>query len=379
MGFADFYKKRPLVQDGEILLPAEQPQKEAVEKKETAVTQQPAGIPTEPTAQPKSTVDMSWWQSPNYTQAEQALQQQAQAAMQQQQRRAENERKAALLGDIARLGAQTWAKSGGAWMIPQTESQTAAANTRLQQLRDKHAADMLAYSQRLQQARLADKQDQMRKEQTRQAIAKEQAATAAAAQQQAFDNAVTLQKMQNEREANVAKMAIDVQKMQNDAAYKQGMVAAAQKRAEAYDRHVTNNGGQASKKVLPFTNPADSNEKYSIAENVYNANMGALYDLIVQDLGLVKDKQGKLTANDPRLVNMLGLDKVYMGGSSTDTMRNVVSALWSASPRARAYMKVLEDVSAKQQGQPTNGRDDDDDFSQYEVIGEEDFSEYEVK
>lgn len=365
MAFADFYKKRPLVQDEEILLPAEQPQEE---KKETAATQQPAGIPTEPTAQPnKSTVDMSWWRSPNYVQAELALQQQAKSTMAQQQRRAENERRVALLGDIARLGAQTWAKSGGAWMIPATEPQSAAANTRLQQLRDKHAADMLAYSQRLQQARLADSQDAMKKEEKRMDLSKEQAATAAAAQQQAFDNAVKLQEMQNEKEANAGKIAIDMARLQTDAAYKNAMADAAKKRAEAYDRHVTHNGGQASKKVLPFTNPADSNEKYSIAENVYNANMGALYDLIVQDL-----------EKDPRLVNMLGLDKVYMGGSSTDTMRNVVSALWSASPRARAYMAVLQDISAEQQGQPANDRDDDDDFSQYEV-GDDDFSEYEVK
>ena len=366
MAFEDFYDLRK--RRGEEVVAEQQRQAAQTETAEAKPQPEIAGIPA-PVEQPKkSTVDMSWWQSPHYTQAEQALQQQARATMEQQERRALNERRAALLGDIARLGAQTWAKSGGAWMIPKTESQAAAANTRLRQLRDKHAADMLAYSQRLQQARLADSQDKMKKEQTRMALEKEKAATAAAAQQQAFENAVKLQEIQNEKEANTAKMAIDMAKLNTSAAYNQGMVAAAKKRADAYDRHVTNNGGQASKKVLPFTNPADSNEKYSIAEDVYNANMGALYDLIVQDL-----------EKDPRLVNMLGLDKVYMGGSSTDTMRNVVSALWSASPRARAYMRVLEDVSAKQQGQPTIDRDDDDDFGQYEVISEEDFSEYEVK
>lgn len=375
MGFADFYKKK--VQEEEILLPAEQPQEE---KKETAATQQPAGVPTEPTLQPnKSTVDMNWWQSPNYTQAEQALQQQAQATMQQQKRRALNERRAALLGDIARLGAQTWAKSGGAWMIPKTESQTAAANNRLQQLRDKHAADMLAYSQRLQQARLADKQDQMRKEQTRQAIAKEQAATAAAAQQQAFDNAVTMQKMQNEREANVAKMAIDVQKMQNDAAYNQGMVAAAQKRANAYEQYVKGRGGQVTKKILPFINPEDNKEKYNVSENVYNANMGALYNLICRDLKLeeVSDDNGtKIVTPDPELAKLIGLDKIYMGGSRTDMIRNVVSALWGKSPQARAYMQVLQDASRQEQG---GGAEDAEDFSIYEEPGDDDFEKYEIK
>lgn len=365
MAFADFYGKRPRFENenpDEIMNNGGQKQRaaqdeiasqrgQAAQPEANAAKAEPqsemAGIPA-PVEQPKkSTVDMSWWQSPHYAQAEQALQQQARATMEQQERRALNERRAALLGDIARLGAQTWAKSGGAWVIPRTESQAAAANTRLQQLRDKHAADMLAYSQRLQQARLADKQDQMRKEQTRHAIAKEQAATAAAAQQQAFDNAVKLQEIQNEKEANAGKIALDMARLQTDAAYKNAMADAARKRADAYDRHVTNNGGQASKKVLPFTNPADSNEKYSIAENVYNANMGALYDLIVQDL-----------EKDPRLVNMLGLDKVYMGGSSTDAMRNVVSALWSASPRARAYMKVLEDASRQEQGQQGDGKAD---------------------
>lgn len=356
MGFADFYKKRPLVQDEEILLPTEQPQEE---KKETAATQQP----TEPTVQPKSTVDMSWWHSPNYTQAEQALQQQAQATMQQQQRRAENERKVALLGDIARLGAQTWAKSGGAWMIPKTESQAAAANTRLQQLRDKHAADMLAYSQRLQQARLADKQDQMRKEQTRMALEKEKAATAAAAQQQAFENAVTLQKMQNEKEANTAKMAIDMAKLNTDAAYKQGMVAAAQKRADAYEQYVKGRGGQVTKKILPFINPEDKKEIYNVSENVYNANMGALYNLICRDLKLEEvsdgDNKTKIVTPDPELAKLIGLDKIYIGGSRTDMIRNVVSALWGKSPQARAYMQVLQDASRQEQGQHINPAEGD--------------------
>jgi hypothetical protein len=310
------------------------------------------------------------------------LQQQAQATMQQQERRALNERRAALLGDIARLGAQTWAKSGGAWMIPKTESQTAAANNRLQQLRDKHAADMFAYSQRLQQARLADKQDQMRKEQTRQAIAKEQAATAAAAQQQAFDNAVTMQKMQNEREANVAKMAIDVQKMQNDAAYNQGMVAAAQKRADAYDTYMKGKGGQVTKKILPFINPEDNKEIYNVSENVYNANMGALYNLICRDLKLEEvsdgDNKTKIVTPDPELAKLIGLDKIYMGGSRTDMIRNVVSALWGKSPQARAYMQVLEKAS-QEQGQQGGGAEDAEDFSIYEEPGDDDFEKYEIK
>lgn len=353
MAFEDFYNRKRL---GEEAI-AEQPQQQSQTEANAAETKpQPeiAGIPVE--LPKKSTVDMSWWQSPHYAQAEQSLQQQAQATMQQQERRALNERRAALLGDIARLGAQTWAKSGGAWMIPKTESQTAAANNRLQQLRDKHAADMLAYSQRLQQARLADKQDQMRKEQTRQAIAKEQAATAAAAQQQAFDNAVTMQKMQNEREANVAKMAIDVQKMQNDAAYNQGMVAAAQKRANAYEQYVKGRGGQVTKKILPFINPEDNKEKYNVSENVYNANMGALYNLICRDLKLeeVSDDNGtKIVTPDPELAKLIGLDKIYMGGSRTDMIRNVVSALWGKSPQARAYMQVLQDASRQEQADDT--------------------------
>jgi hypothetical protein len=350
MAFEDYYRKRR----GEEAI-AEQPQQAA----QTEAKPQPeiAGIPAPVEKPKKSTVDMSWWQSPHYAQAEQALQQQAQATMQQQERRALNERRAALLGDIARLGAQTWAKSGGAWMIPKTESQTAAANNRLQQLRDKHAADMLAYSQRLQQARLADKQDQMRKEQTRQAIAKEQAATVAAAQQQAFDNAVTMQKMQNEREANVAKMAIDVQKMQNDAAYRQGMVDAAKRRAEAYEQYVTNGGRKSTNKTLTFVSP--DNERYDISENVYNASIGELYSMICEDLDIPTNQSGEIDASaNKRLQRILGIEKSILGGSRTETMKNVVSALWKDSPRAKEYLKLLSEASRQGQGQQADDKAD---------------------
>lgn len=112
-------------------------------------------------------VDMSWWKSPNYVAAERAAQEEEKAMMQQQERRAKNEKNAALLGDIARLGAQVWASKGGAWDIRPTQPFSAVRQERLQAIRDKNAALQVQFAQRLRQAKMADDKDAMDKEKVR--------------------------------------------------------------------------------------------------------------------------------------------------------------------------------------------------------------------
>lgn len=167
--------------------------------------------------------DLSWWKSPNYLAAEKRLQEEGIAQMEKQERQAKRERNAALLSDIARVGAQVWAHDGGAWKIDKNTPATTAANSRLQAVRDKNAANMMLYAQRRQEAKQKDAEDarykhklQLTLEQQQRENELAQAKAAAAAQQQQFDNEMKLrnadeterhneaiEKNQREREARL--------------------------------------------------------------------------------------------------------------------------------------------------------------------------------
>lgn len=167
--------------------------------------------------------DLSWWKSPNYLAAEKKLQEEGIAQMEKQERQAKRERNAALLSDIARVGAQVWAHDGGAWKIDKNTPATTAANSRLQVVRDKNAANMMLYAQRRQEAKQKDAEDARNKHKLQLTLEQQQlenelaqAKAAAAAQQQKFDNALKLrnadeterhneatEKNQREREARL--------------------------------------------------------------------------------------------------------------------------------------------------------------------------------
>lgn len=155
--------------------------------------------------------NMSWWKSPNYLAAEKKLQEEGIAQMEKQERQAKRERNAALLSDIARVGAQLWAHEGGAWKIDRNTPATTAANSRLQAVRDKNAANMMLYAQRRQEAKQKDAADAMAKhkmqlslEQQQRENELEQAKAAAAAQQQKFDNAMKIQQAGETKRHNEA-------------------------------------------------------------------------------------------------------------------------------------------------------------------------------
>lgn len=155
--------------------------------------------------------DLSWWKSPNYLAAEKKLQEEGIAQMERQERQAKRERNAALLSDIARVGAQLWAHEGGAWKIDRNTPATTAANSRLQAVRDKNAANMMLYAQRRQEAKQKDAEDarnkhklQLTLEQQQRENELAQAKAAAAAQQQQFDNAMKIQQAGETKRHNEA-------------------------------------------------------------------------------------------------------------------------------------------------------------------------------
>lgn len=155
--------------------------------------------------------ELAWWRSPNYLAAEEALQEEGKKQMERQEARARRERNAALLSDIARVGAQVWAHDGGAWKIDRATPSAIAANSRLQEVRDRNAANMMLYAQRRQEAKRKDDEDAMNRhrmqltlEQQQRENEQAQAKAAAAAQQQRFDNALKLKSADETKRHNEA-------------------------------------------------------------------------------------------------------------------------------------------------------------------------------
>lgn len=100
-----------------------------------------------------------WWQSPGYVQQEQQRQAASRERMKAEEKRARWQRNAAIFGDVAKLGAQAYAKSGGATTIKEFTPQTQIANERLAAIRDKHAAQIESFAQSMAAARNAELKD----------------------------------------------------------------------------------------------------------------------------------------------------------------------------------------------------------------------------
>ena len=152
---------------------------------------------------------MSWWKSPNYLAAEEALQEEGKKQMERQERQARRERNAALISDIARVGAQMWAHDGGAWKIERATPSAIAANGRLQEVRDRNAANMMLYALRRQEAKQKDAADAMAKHKMQLTLEQQQrenelaqAKAAAAAQQQQFSNMIKVQQLAETKRNN---------------------------------------------------------------------------------------------------------------------------------------------------------------------------------
>ena len=108
-----------------------------------------------------------WWQTPEYLGEVERRAASAEKRAEQDRKRAVRQRNAAILGDLAKLGAQMYAKKGGAWKIDAFTPVTERANDKLAALRERHAAEVAAFAKEraaARQAQIADQNARMKLE-----------------------------------------------------------------------------------------------------------------------------------------------------------------------------------------------------------------------
>lgn len=108
-----------------------------------------------------------WWQTPEYLGEVNRRAADAEKRAEQDRKRAVRQRNAAILGDLAKLGAQMYAKAGGAWKIDAFTPATEKANDKLAALRERHAAEVAAFAKEraaARQAQIADNNARMKLE-----------------------------------------------------------------------------------------------------------------------------------------------------------------------------------------------------------------------
>lgn len=217
--------------------------------------------PTESDTSVRRQVDMSWWKQPDFVAAEKALQAQGRQQMATQERQARRELNATLLSDIARMGGQIWANKGGAWKIDRTEPASAAANTRLRELRNRNAAMMMQYAERMQEAKRRDAADAANKERTR--ITLQQQADKAAA-----DEAYRKQQLAQKQAELAAQQRQKQAELDATQAYRMQQLAETQRHNKAQEAH--SNAGRVPKTITvggrTFTDATDKNYAYHALE-----------------------------------------------------------------------------------------------------------------
>ena len=108
-----------------------------------------------------------WWQTPEYLGEVNRRAADAEKRAEQDRKRAVRQRNAAILGDLAKLGAQMYAKAGGATRVDQFTPATDKANDKLAALRERHAAEVAAFAKEraaARQAQIADQNARMKLE-----------------------------------------------------------------------------------------------------------------------------------------------------------------------------------------------------------------------
>lgn len=138
----------------------------ALEPVEITPVEETPATPVETPAAPQFK-HTSWWYTPNYLKATEELQAAGRERMKLEEKRAERNRNIALLGDMARLVGQMYVRNGGGY-VEKFTPQTQIENEKLAAIRDKNAAQIMAYSKELQAARRADAENFAKRLQTEQ-------------------------------------------------------------------------------------------------------------------------------------------------------------------------------------------------------------------
>jgi hypothetical protein len=147
-----------------------------------------AAPPVEAAPEVKPFKHTSWWHTPNYLKATEELQAAGRERMKLEEQRAKRNRNMALFGDMARLVGQMYARNGGGY-VEKFTPQTQIENEKLAAIRDKNAAQIMAYSRELQAARQADAENFAKRLQTEQKIEQDVQAAKAKADKEAYDRA----------------------------------------------------------------------------------------------------------------------------------------------------------------------------------------------
>lgn len=141
---------------------------ESVAQETQEVTKQVPVVETKEEPQEQNYVyTRNWWQNPNLVAEQAKYENTARKMMEADERRAKWQRNAAILGDVARLGAQSYALSSGSTKIDRFAPQTQTANEKMAQLRERHATQLMEFAKQravARQADLADKQKRNLKE-----------------------------------------------------------------------------------------------------------------------------------------------------------------------------------------------------------------------
>lgn len=145
-----------------------------------------AAPPVETAPEVKPFKHTSWWHTPNYLKATEELQAAGRERMELEEQRAKRNRNIALFGDMARLVGQMYARNGGGY-VEKFTPQTQIENEKLAAIRDKNAAQIMAYSRELQAARQADAENFAKRLQTEQKIEQDVQAAKAKAEKEAYD------------------------------------------------------------------------------------------------------------------------------------------------------------------------------------------------
>lgn len=133
----------------------EEPQLQAIPGNEETAPAETAVVETPAAEELKYKYTAGWWQTPNYVEAEKKYQETGKKQMEIAEKRAKRQRNLAIFGDLAKLGAQAYAKNGGVYKIDKFTPQTEIANEKLRKVRD-NAAQIMAYAERMRAAQQGD-------------------------------------------------------------------------------------------------------------------------------------------------------------------------------------------------------------------------------
>lgn len=139
---------------------------EAIASVAAPVQEAPQAVQKEPETAQKFPYTW-WWQTPEYLSAVESSEKVAAKQYEQDKKRLRRERNVAILGDLAKLAAQTGAVAGGAWKVDAFAPETQKVNDKFAALRERRAADVAAFAKQraaARQAQIADNNARMKLE-----------------------------------------------------------------------------------------------------------------------------------------------------------------------------------------------------------------------